>query len=122
MGLHIYHHVIFDQSESEINQYNIITTKLNQIMGLSEDLTAKVAELSTKVDTLQTAVDTEQEQIAALLATNAAVVTELNTQISNLQSIIDGSVGGEVAATVLTSVQESIAKLEAAQADLEATA
>ena len=90
-------------------------------MGLSEDLQASVATLTTKVDELQVTVDAEQEQIAALLATNATVVADLTTQVANLQSIIDGSVGGEVAATVLTAVQEAIAKLDATKSDVEGT-
>jgi len=121
MNIHFYHHVIFEPSETEINQYNILTTKLNQIMGITEDLKAKTEELSAKVDELQVKVDAEQEQIAALLATNAQVVSDLNAQVVDLQGQLSASVGAEAATEVINNLQVTIDKLATTEADLEGT-
>lgn len=43
---------------------------------------ATIAELSAKVDTLQTALDAEQEQIAAAIAALQQTVTDLNAIIA----------------------------------------
>jgi hypothetical protein len=104
-----------------LKQLSIINNQNSKIMALIDDLTAQVADLSTKTDLLQTTLDAEQLAIAELLATNAQVVTDpnahivaLNEQISNgatpeqLQAIVDG----------LTTIS---AKVDAASEDVAST-
>jgi chromosome condensin MukBEF complex kleisin-like MukF subunit len=91
MNIHVHHHH---------HDTHRILTRL-------EDIMATVAELSTKVDELQTALDTEQQQIADAFAAFLAEVADLKAQLL---------AGGTEAERQAVSD-----KLDAAIADLQAT-
>ena len=76
-------------------------------MANLDDLNAKVAEL-------QASVDAEQEQIAALLTTNAGVITGLTDQIAALEAALSTAPTPE-------QIQSVIDGLETIKADVEAT-
>lgn len=102
----------------------LLTTILNNqttIMALIDDLKAKQVELETKIDGLQTSLDTEQAQIAALLETNAQVVTDLNTQIATLQAQIAAGATPEQLQEVINGFTAISEKLTTTQSDLEGT-
>jgi len=73
-----------------------------------------LAELSAKVDDLQTSLDTEQQQVTDLLAEKNATIETLNGTITDLQALVEA--GGTEAER-----QEIVDKLTALKADLEAT-
>lgn len=75
---------------------------------------ATLQELNDKVTELQASVDAEQAQIAALLATNAQVIVDLNAQITALQEQLAGAVTPE-------AIQGVIDGLNAIKADVEGT-
>ncbi len=100
---------------------NSHTLKLNQIMSALEDLQAQVATLKTQATNLQTSLDAEQQQIADLLASNAAVVTDLNNQIAALnQQIADGATAAQLQ-EVTSGISETVTQLATTQSDLENT-
>ena len=90
-----------------LEQLLLTNLKLDRIMALIEELNAKVTEL-------QAAVDAEQEQIAALLATNTATVVALTEQIAALEAALASGATADQLTTV-------IAALEAVKADVEGT-
>lgn len=57
--------------------------KLDHIITINTQIMASIAELSAKVDTLQTALDTEQEQIAAAIAALQQSVTDLQAIVAD---------------------------------------
>jgi len=75
---------------------------------------ASLQELNDKVTELQAAVDAEQAQIAELLATNASVIVDLNTQITALQEQLAGAPTPE-------AIQAVIDGLNSIKADVEGT-
>jgi len=75
---------------------------------------ASLQELNDKVTELQAAVDAEQAQIAELLATNASVIVDLNTQITALQEQLAGAATPE-------AIQAVIDGLNSIKADVEGT-
>lgn len=90
-------------------------------MATIEELNTQVADLNAKADALQVSLDAEQEQLAALLATNAQVVTDLNTRIAELQAIIDagGSATPEQLQALSDGIKTATDKLDTTKADLE---
>jgi predicted nucleic acid-binding Zn-ribbon protein len=79
----------------------------HRILTRLEDIMATVAELSTKVDELQTALDTEQQQIADGFAAFEATIADLKAQL--------------LAAGTEAERQAVADKLDVAIADVKAT-
>lgn len=73
-----------------------------------------IAELSAKVDELQTALDAEQQQVADLLAEKNTTIETLNSTITDLQAQVAN--GGTEA-----DRQAVLDKLTSLKADLEST-
>lgn len=72
------------------------------------------AELSAKVDELQTALDTEQQQVSELLAEKNSTIETLNSTITDLQAqVADGGTPEER--------QAILDKLNSLKTDLEST-
>jgi uncharacterized membrane-anchored protein YhcB (DUF1043 family) len=90
-------------------------------MSLIDDLKAQNTILGEKVDSLQAAVDAEQADIAALLATNAQVVSDLTAQNALLQQqLADGATPAQIQ-EIIDSNAAIIAKIDAASADVSST-
>lgn len=85
-----------------------------QINKQLKTIMATLQELNDKVTELQAAVDAEQQQIADLLATNASVIVDLNTQITALQAQLEGAATPEALQVILDG-------LNAIKADVEGT-
>lgn len=99
----------------------LILNNQNKIMSAIDDLKEQAANLQTQMDGLQQSLDAEQAQIAQLLETNAQVVVDLNTQITNLNAqIAAGATPEQIreVATALTDISESITTT---RTDLEGT-
>jgi len=75
---------------------------------------ATLQELNDKVTELAATVDAEQAQIAELLATNAGVIVDLNTQITALTEQLANAATPEALQSILDG-------LNAIKADVEAT-
>lgn len=139
MTITIIHRVIFEKSEEEKNNFNL----LKKIMTTLEDLQGQLTEVSAKADTLQTTVDEVQarlavaidEKNAALDAADAALAAKevalataneakeaLAVQVANLQSMLDSGIGGEAAAAAIEKLKEIGAKLDATTTDVAGTA
>jgi chromosome segregation ATPase len=104
-----------------LSKLNHLIQHQHELMSLTDDLKAQVASLKEDLASLQTSVDLEQSQIAALLATNAEVVSGLNAQIATLQEQLANSPTPEAlqeVITELTTVRDSIATTKA---DIEGT-
>lgn len=103
---------------------NVLKTILNNqslIMSAIDDLKTKAENLQTQVNDLQTSLDNEQAQVQQLLDTNAAVVTDLNNQITALkEQLANGATAEQIAgvADTLTSISNS---LLTTREDLEST-
>lgn len=116
------HSWVDSEAQNDILQQLLLIKKQNQtIMSQLDDLKAKVSELDTKATTLQQTVDAEQEQIQALLTTNAEVVTGLNQQIATLQDQIANGATPEQLQEVATSLTAISEKIDAASADVAST-
>jgi len=90
-------------------------------MSKIDELNDQVAALKTQVADLQAAVDAEQQQIEQLLNQNAAVVTDLNNQITILnEQLAQGATPEQLSAlsSSLNDIKESIATTKA---DIEGT-
>lgn len=97
-----YHtHFHFGNDEAD---YKKIIKKLNKIMASIQELQDQVTALDANVTTLQEKVDAEQAQIQALLDTNAAVVSDLNAQIANLEDLLSQAATPEQIQGVIESV------------------
>lgn len=92
-----------------------------KIMAAIDDLKTQVNALQTQTADLQTALDAEQAQIQQLLDTNAAVVTDLNTQIANLQAQIAAGATPEQLQEVATALTNISSSLATTKTDLEGT-
>jgi len=114
MGIHIHIH------QHLVNE-DLIISKLNKIMTQIADLQAQADAVKTQIDDLQASVDAEQAQIQALLDSNAAVVTDLNTQIATLQAAIASGATADQLTAVATSLSEVSAAIVTAKADIEGT-
>lgn len=75
-----------------------------------------LAELSAKVDELQTALDEEQQQVADDRATKEATIATLTQTVADLQAIIDSGNPADEA-----QIQAILDKVDAAITDLKAT-
>lgn len=85
-------------------EYKKIIKKLNKIMASIQELQDQVTALDATVTNLQEKVDAEQAQIQALLDTNAAVVSDLNAQIANLEDLLSQAATPEQIQGVIESV------------------
>jgi len=94
-------HFHFGNDEAD---YKKIIKKLNKIMASIQELQDQVTALDANVTTLQEKVDAEQAQIQALLDTNAAVVSDLNAQIANLEDLLSQAATPEQIQGVIESV------------------
>lgn len=120
---HIHEHLLnFALQFDEIfKQLSFIKKQNQKIMANQADLQAKIDELSGKVDSMQQTIDSEQSDIAALLATNAQVVSDLTAQRDALQAIIDAGGTGVDLQPQIDSINAVIAKVDAASADVAST-
>lgn len=110
------------------NLPNDVSEKINQIlqnqitiMALIDDLKAQITGLQTQATELQTTLDAEQEQIAALIATNASVVTDLNNQIATLTEQLAGSANPTQLQEVIDGIIAIRDSLTTTKTDLEGT-
>jgi predicted nucleic acid-binding Zn-ribbon protein len=102
----------------------LLTTILNNqitIMALIDDLKNQVSGLQTQAANLQTSLDNEQAQIAALLETNAQVVTDLNTQIATLKDQIAAGATPEQLQEVINGIAAITENIATTKTDLEGT-
>jgi chromosome segregation ATPase len=104
-----------------LSKLNHLIQHQHEIMAQIDDLKTQVADLKQQTADLQTSVDAEQAQIAALLETNAQVVTDLNTQIAALQEQIANSPTPEALNEVIAGLTEVKDSLATTKADLEGT-
>lgn len=82
---------------------------LRQILNINQNTMASIAQLTEKVDALQTALDAEQQEIQDAIAALNTTVQELRDQIANNE-------GGTV------EERQALAdKLDAIKSDLEGT-
>lgn len=110
-----------DGNDQILSVLKTIINNQSTIMAAIDDLKTQVGNLQTQVTDLQAALDKEQAQIQGLLDTNAAVVTDLNNQISTLQAQIAAGATPEQLqeiANSLTTISDNIATTKA---DLEGT-
>lgn len=122
MGMQITINCGEPSTPSEITQ--TLKTILNNqtiIMAAIDDLKTQVANLQTQTTDLQTALDAEQAQIAALLETNAGVVTDLNNQIATLQQQIANGATAEQLQEVANSLTAISNNIATTRTDLEGT-
>lgn len=103
------------------DQLNKLLINQLKIMALIDDLKTQVTGLQTQVADLQSTVDAEQAQIAALLETNAGVVTDLNNQIVALQQQIANGATAEQLQEVINSLTNVTGSLATTKADIENT-
>lgn len=90
-------------------------------MSIVENLQAQVDGLKQQVTDLQTSVDVEQQQIADLLSQNAAVVTSLNQQISDLQSQLANAVDPATLQPIVDGLTEVSNSIATTKTDIEGT-
>jgi uncharacterized membrane-anchored protein YhcB (DUF1043 family) len=110
-----------DQQDEILKQLSLISKQNIKIMALIDDLKAQNTALSTKVDEMQATIDAEQNDIAALLAINAQVVTDLTAQNEALtQQLAAGATPAQLQ-EVIDSNNAIITKIDAAKADIEST-
>ncbi len=115
-------HKTDNTSDNEISkQLSLILKNQTKIMATIDELKTKVTDLDAKVDSLQSQVDAEQADIAALLATNATVVSDLNAQIAALQEQIANGATPEQLQEVADGLTAIAAKVDAASADVSST-
>ena len=90
-------------------------------MTALEQLQQDVTDLNGKIDAMQIVIDQEQADIAALLANNAQVVTDLNAQIAALnEQIANGATPAQLTA-ISTELATIAAKVDAASTDVAGT-
>ena len=82
--------------------------ELEIIKSNQQKIMASIAELSAKVDTLQTALDTEQEQIAAAIAALQQTVTDLNAIIAEGGTAEERQALSDKLDAVITDLQGTI--------------
>lgn len=87
-----------------------VTKKLDHIIKHQHEIMATIAELSAKVDTLQTALDAEQEQIAAAIAALKQTVTDLNAIIAEGGTAEERQALSDKLDAVITDLQGTIAE------------
>lgn len=100
---------------------NSIHFKLNHIMGQIDDLKAEVAGAKEDLANLQATVDAEQAQLAALLETNAGVVTALNQKISDLEDQLAEAQDPTVLQEAIDGLKEIRASIVTAREDIQTT-
>lgn len=111
--------LIIEQNAETHKQLTLISKKQIKIMATQQDLQNKIDELIGQVDVLQQKVDAEQADVAALLSTNAQVVSDLTAERDALQAIVDA--GGADLQPSIDKINAVIAKVEAASTDVEST-
>lgn len=122
MTIHIIHSWQNDGGQDEILKQLFLISKQNtKIMALIDDLKAQNTEFAIKIDALQVTVDAEQADIAALLAVNAQVVSDLNDQIAVLQDQIANGATPAQLQELIDANAAIIAKIDAASADVAGT-
>lgn len=126
MNIHIYHHIGDDKEEKDFRKKVLELLFVNNqnqttIMALIDDLKTQVSDLKQGQTDLQATVDAEQAQIAALLETNAQVVSDLNAQIAVLQAQVANGASPEQLTEVITSLTEMKDSLATTKADIEGT-
>lgn len=103
------------------NILNKILQNQITIMAAIDELKEKVTGLETQVTDLQTTVNAEQEAIAALLASNAQVVTDLNTQIATLQAQVAAGASPEQIQEVINGIATISSNITTTKEDIEGT-
>lgn len=114
------YHTHFHFGNDEALEKKIIK-KLNKIMASIQELQDQVTALDATVTTLQEKVDAEQAQIQALLDTNAAVVSDLNTQIATLTDALSTAPTPEQIQGVIDSVTATRDRVVAITQDVSDT-
>jgi len=110
-----------DGSTSDSDLLNKILQNQIKIMAAIDDLKVQVDNLKTQVTDLQTSLDNEQVQIQKLLDSNAAVVTDLNNQIANLQAQIAAGATPEQLQEIANGLTQVSDSINTTRADLEGT-
>ena len=109
------------EGADDTSPLNKILNNQIKIMALIDELKTKITGLEGQVTELQTTVNEEQTQIAALLESNAQVVTNLNTQIATLTAQVAAGATPEQIQEVINSITTIAEGIATTKTDIEGT-